>query len=103
MSRVVSCCNIYTQKTIKARKIVVPLLTFKELKYKIMDKEKLKLFVWRDVLCDYTCGMVCILAYSEEEAIMLAKEELEDYEWKDLHKKPVIVDKPTVFSVWGGG
>ena len=36
--------------------------------------KNLKLFVWEGVLCDYTCGMICVLASSEQEAFDLLYE-----------------------------
>lgn len=92
----------------------------------------LKLFMWENVLEDYTSGLVCVLAASEEEAWdeIYKKDPLA---WWDLqgsptrkckccksssesikkHTKgmlktdnvirPKIVTEPSAFIVWGGG
>ena len=70
-------------------------------------KKPLKLYVWEGVLCDYTPGMVCVLARSKKEAIRLGAEaalagdasvraELEANE-------PLVVRGPKGFACWGGG
>lgn len=74
-----------------------------------MPRSKLKLYVWEQVLCDYTCGMVCVLAHNEEEAWKLLKEKdwrayemLRGINPEDI-ERPRVVDKPEAFVVWGGG
>jgi hypothetical protein len=44
---------------------------------------KLKLYVWEDVLTDYTSGVMFALAESEEE--------------------PRVLTEKCAFAVWGGG
>ena len=60
----------------------------------------MKLYVWKDVLCDYTCGMVCVLANDLEEALKL-------YDALNMGEKlgspTLIVTEPAAFAVWGGG
>ena len=70
-------------------------------------KNKLKLFVWKDIRCDYTCGIGFALAHDVEEARNIIKEKSEDWEWEaykgELMDKPKVYDKP--FGIWisGGG
>ena len=77
----------------------------------------LKLFVWKDVLKDYTSGIVCILANNLEEAMELLKKEdhtawwvlngkPDNRDYKGIYKlikQPKIITKPEAFVVWGGG
>ena len=91
----------------------------------------MKLFVWDNVLEDYTSGMVCILARNEKQAWKMLYEHdplawwvlqgEPDYEeesatksadaWNNLPEqgyfntaiRPKIVLEPSVFVVWGGG
>lgn len=47
--------------------------------YNMSEKtQKLKLFIAEGVLCDYTCGMVVIVAKDLERAKELARIELDD-------------------------
>lgn len=78
---------------------------------------RLKLFVWEDVLTDWTSGLICILAESLEQAMELLKKknhtawwvlngEPENRDFKGIYKlikNPKIVKKPEAFVVWGGG
>lgn len=68
---------------------------------------KLKLFVWKDVLCDWTCGVVFALAKSEEQARQLILEDGEDWEQNVLKSSisgsPEVYDSPKGFHIWGGG
>jgi hypothetical protein len=57
----------------------------------------LKLYVWEDVLCDYSCGMACVLAESEEAALKLLAETWPDM-WKYHHEEFEGVD-PDVYEV----
>ncbi len=61
---------------------------------------KLKLFVWEDVLRDYTSGIVVALAENEEAAFKLVKEKCS---YIPEIGKPRIIEKPEAFVVWGGG
>ena len=70
----------------------------------------LKLFIWKDVLTDYTSGIAFALAENVEEArkIIFAKFEeeeqyLSDTLKADLSDEPEIVDTKDGFYVWGGG
>jgi len=67
--------------------------------------KKLKLFVWTDVLRDYTSGMIAVLAYDEGHARELA---MKGNEWcsglkEDLQQKPLRVTTPRAFLCHGGG
>lgn len=75
-------------------------------------KEKLKLYVWEDVLCDYTCGMAFAIAHNREEAGLLATKHLfgpdhkTDHVCYDLYNKvpdEYDLDTPIGFAVYGGG
>lgn len=64
----------------------------------------LKLYVWEDFSCDYTCGMVCVTAYNLTEARKIAKGYLEGYDWKTIAKeRPKIITYPAIFVTYGGG
>jgi hypothetical protein len=70
----------------------------------------LKLFIWKDVLTDYTSGIAFALAVNVEEArkIIFAKYEKEEQYLSqtlkaDLANEPEIVDTKKGFYVWGGG
>ncbi len=69
-----------------------------------MTKENsLKLFVWEDVLTDYTSGMICILAYDLEQAKELLLEKYDNYYANDFGKPHKVITKPEAFAVYGGG
>jgi hypothetical protein len=68
----------------------------------------LKLYVWENVLTDYTDGVMFALAESVEEARSLILTEWGYTEskgtvWQDLQKEPQIVETPAGFLCWGGG
>ena len=72
--------------------------------------KNLKLYVWEDVLEDYTKGVMFALAKNVEEArkVILDKSEKEDeYMSKilqsDLASEPKVIDSLEGFYVWGGG
>lgn len=63
----------------------------------------LKLYVWEDYGCDYTCGIAFALAESVEEA---RKSILQRYEYCDeetLEREPKVFDAKISFHVFGGG
>lgn len=73
---------------------------------------KLKMFVWEDILTDYTSGIVCVLAHSKEEAYEVMKRKSEDQEegwfWKwaleeVINMEPKVIEKPDAVGVSGGG
>lgn len=71
-------------------------------------KRSLKLFVWEDVLTDYTSGVMFTLAPDVETARKILQEasgftspgnSVEE----DLKAEPLVVESPKGFLVWGGG
>ena len=44
---------------------------------------ELKTYVWEDILCGYSCGMVVVIAHSEEEAWQLLYEK-DEHVWSTL-------------------
>jgi len=69
-------------------------------------KKRLKLFVWEDVLCDYTSGIMFALAYDVEGArkSILSKMDYDSTTVKnDLTKEPLVITKVEGFMCWGGG
>ena len=78
--------------------------------FKKKKMKDLKLFIWKDVLTDYTSGIAFALAENAEEArkIIFAKFEkeeqyLSDTLKADLSDEPEMVDSKDGFYVWGGG
>lgn len=65
--------------------------------------KKLKLYVWKDVLQDYTYGVMFALASSEEEARSLLRERCNCIPSGDLNQKPQCIEEPFAFVLWGGG
>ena len=70
----------------------------------------LKLFIWENVLTDYTSGIAFALAENPEEArkIIFAKFEkkeqyLSDTLKSDLSDEPEMIDTKDGFYIWGGG
>lgn len=67
---------------------------------------KLKLYVWENVLADWTAGMAVALAYSPEDAKeQLMKAGLK-HTWDGVKLdgvSPVEVEKPAGFFCYGGG
>ena len=68
-------------------------------------KKKLKLFVWQDVLTDYTSGIAFAIAETEQEARgMLLKEEsclANDASFNG--NKPEVYEDKMCQTLWGGG
>jgi hypothetical protein len=66
--------------------------------------KKLKMFVWQDVLRDYTSGMMVVLAHDVEEARGLLYAIDDGYLSKeDIARTPIEVTTPRAFYVHGGG
>ena len=71
-----------------------------------MDKEveQLKMFIWENVLTDYTSGMVAIYAKDLEHALEIARKKFDNYIVEDFAGKTyTVVTKPDAFYVYGGG
>ncbi|MHA1288106.1 MAG: hypothetical protein ACTSPB_11950 [Candidatus Thorarchaeota archaeon] len=70
-----------------------------------------KLYVWTEVLCDYTCGMAFAIARSKEEAYeayeallgVYIKEELIGGKLKTYELPELQLDEPICEYVYGGG
>lgn len=72
------------------------------------DKMKLKMYVWRGVLTDYTSGIACALAHNEDEARRVILRDAGDCERSmlagDIEKRAdEVYEKPSGVYVWGGG
>lgn len=67
-----------------------------------MADKTLKLYVWENVLRDYTDGIAFALAPNEIEARELVIEKLESNH-EDLCKRPRVIEEPEGFYLWGGG
>ena len=65
--------------------------------------KKLKLYVWEDVLTDYTSGVMFALAPSVDEARRLVLVKCDYAPEHDLAKEPKVIETPEGFAVWGGG
>lgn len=76
----------------------------------------MKLYVWRNVLNDYTSGVMFALAESEEQARELVREKCECIErnrrnettyiciqCRDSLIDPDVYETPIGFAIWGGG
>ena len=68
-------------------------------------KKGLKLFVWEDVLSDWTSGIAFALAHNEEEALKLrarqlgeSVDETKNRQWQ----KPLIYEDPVGYAIYGG-
>jgi len=75
----------------------------------LRKEKKLKLYVWEGVLCDYTCGMVCVLAKNKAHAMKILEKKMESYSYekfctkvKDNDIKARVLSRGAVW-VWGGG
>lgn len=63
----------------------------------------MKLFVWEDVLYDYTPGVMFALAEDVEQARKLILAHTPYVIEEDLAKEPAVYDTPYGLAVWGGG
>lgn len=68
----------------------------------------MKLFVWTDVLCDYSAGMIVALAPDLEKALAMGREEMSYIAEQMGGKDPEVFDlagdvEPKFWHVWGGG
>lgn len=69
-------------------------------------KGKLKLFVWKEVLCDYYCGVMFALAPDVETARRLV---LDSMDWEsstaeqDLKSEPDVYETEFGLALYGGG
>ena len=65
--------------------------------------DNLKLYVWEDVLHDYTAGMMVALAHNANEARVLLLEKCDYLPQADISQEPVEITEPAAFFVYGGG
>ena len=69
----------------------------------------LKLFIWKEVLCDYTCGIIMAIAHDLEEAraVVIANQDEWICDWltREIDRiTPEVHDiAPISFYVTGGG
>jgi hypothetical protein len=63
----------------------------------------LKLYVWENVLTDYTDGVMFALAESVEQARGLLLAGCSYLPQQDLMQEPKEYTTPVAFDVWGGG
>ena len=71
-----------------------------------MTKKTLKLYVWEDVLCDYTPGIIVVMAESVDAArrAMARKHGKHSLVVEEMRATPQVFRRPGVgFAVWGGG
>lgn len=66
--------------------------------------KKLKLYVWEDVLTDWTSGIMFALANSPDQArkVILKKSGNSISVAQDLAQEPRVIDEPEGFYVFGG-
>lgn len=64
--------------------------------------KKLKLYVWEDVLSDYTSGIAFALAENSTEARQMICKELGG-DHQDLCKEPMEINEKEAFFLYGGG
>ena len=62
-----------------------------------------KMYVWEDVLCDWSCGMIVAYAESVEQAREIVRKEHEEYIYAETHRDPIEISGPAAFYVYGGG
>lgn len=62
----------------------------------------MKLFVWHNVLTDWTDGVMFAYANNVEEARKMILLDC-SYVGKDLDQEPSVYENPVGFAVWGGG
>ena len=67
-----------------------------------MKERTLKLYVWEDVLCDWTCGIMFALAYDVRQARKLIREKRSGFSSKGLDLAPQVIKAPKAFAISGG-
>ena len=69
----------------------------------------MKVYIWQNVLCDWTEGMIVVIADSLEDAINEAREKEGDYTASEMGRViPTVIEvdkleQAAIFVVWGGG
>ena len=68
--------------------------------------KKLKLFVWENVLCDYVCGHIAVLALNVEQAREVVRTTVDECDHHSMMevftKEPTIYTDPVAIPCWGG-
>ena len=68
--------------------------------------KKLKLFVWENVLCDWTCGHIVVFASSVQNAREVVRATIDGCDHHSLlevfTKDPIIYDDAVAIPCWGG-
>ncbi len=65
-------------------------------------RKKLRLYLWTEVLCDYTHGVMFALATSPEEARKLLLETCSYLPADELAREPQEIESPFAYHLWGG-
>lgn len=71
-----------------------------------MAKRTLRLYIWDEVLCDYTCGIAFAIAASADEARgMLVALPNVYFQGHELQAEPEVheLDTPFAHAIHGGG
>lgn len=69
--------------------------------------DNLALFIWDNVLCDYSCGLFAVLAHNKEDAIEILESAFEgdDYLKEEFDKvknsEPIVLKNPS--AIWTSG
>lgn len=69
-----------------------------------MKKRVKRLYVWNNVLSDYTPGIAFAMAYNVEEARRLLKQAMPEHNHHEIEQEPTFVHtRPACDYVYGGG
>ena len=66
----------------------------------------MRLFIWRNVLCDYKCGSILVIAKNVDDARRMAIDSGKLYgENQEVEKEPEVheLNQPFCHVQWGGG
>jgi hypothetical protein len=69
----------------------------------VLMENNLNLYVWEDVLRDYSSGIVFALAESPQEARTMIIEQIGDFYEHEFKVEPQLVTEKKVFIKYGGG
>lgn len=62
----------------------------------------MKLYVWEEVLCDYTCGVIFAMAHNIEEAKLVVLDST-DRDWRKAELECIMKDSPCIYDTPHGG
>jgi len=68
-----------------------------------MKSTKLKLYVWENVLHDYTPGIMFALAPDVETARRLLRERCTYLPQEDIDREPAVCETPVAYFLYGAG